>query len=52
VPSCGYRVQDWIDEGSDDIGNNIDNLSVVINNPSAEGLLSGMKTFHIHSPPP
>ena len=51
VPSCGYRAQDRIDEGSDDIGNNIDKLSGLINNPSAEGLLSGAKTFHIHSPP-
>ena len=52
VPSCGYRAQDRIDEGSDNIGNNIDDLSGLINNPSAEGLLSGLKTFHIHSPPP
>ena len=52
VPSCGYRAQDRIDEGSDGIGSNIGDLSRLINNPSAEGLLSGVKTLHIHSPPP
>jgi hypothetical protein len=52
VPSCGHRVQDKIDERIDYIGNNIDNLSFVVNYPSAEGLLNGMKPFHIHSPPP
>ncbi|MCH7981354.1 MAG: HNH endonuclease, partial [Proteobacteria bacterium] len=53
VPSCGYRVQDRIDnDRNDTIGDNIDDLSGLINNPSAEGLLIGVKTFHIHSPPP
>jgi len=50
VPSCGYRAQDVIDDSIDDgigdkIGNNIGELSELINNPSAEGLLSGAKTF-------
>jgi len=48
VPSCGYRAQDMIDEGIDD---GIDELSNVINNHSAEGLLSAVKTFPNHSPP-
>jgi hypothetical protein len=52
VPSCGYRAQDMIDGGIDDIGNAFSELSNVINNPSAEGLLSAVKTFPNHSPPP
>jgi hypothetical protein len=51
VPSCGYRSQDVIDDGIDDTGNTIVELSNVINNPSAEGLLSAVKTFPNHSPP-
>jgi hypothetical protein len=49
VPSCGYRAQDMIDDGID---SNIVELSNVINNPSAEGLLTVVKTFPNHSPPP
>ncbi len=53
VPSCVYRVQDMIDDGiDDDIGNNIGNLSNLINNPSAEGLLTAVKTFPVTSAPP
>ncbi|MEE8244983.1 MAG: hypothetical protein V3R27_08305 [Pseudomonadales bacterium] len=52
VPSCGYRVQDVIDDGIDEIGNNISELSRLINNPSAEGLLSAAETCPKHSPPP
>ncbi len=52
VPSCGYRVQDMIDEGIDDIDDTISDLSNLLNNPSAEGLLSAVKTFRRHSPPP
>jgi hypothetical protein len=48
VPSCGYRTQDMIDDGIDD---GIVELSNVINNPSAEGLLTAVKTFPSHSPP-
>jgi hypothetical protein len=50
VPSCGYRSQDMIDDGIDD-GNTISELSNLINNPSAEGLLSAVKTFPNHPPP-
>ena len=45
VPSCGYRLQDRIDD-------DIFELSDLINNPSAEGLLTAVKTFPTHSPPP
>jgi len=50
VPSCGYRAQDMIDDSIDDgigdkNGNNLDELSRLINNPSAEGLLSAVKTM-------
>ncbi len=50
VPSCGYRAEDMIDDNIDDgigdkIGNGIGELSELINHPSAEGLLSGAKTF-------
>ena len=48
VPSCGYRAQDMIDDGIDD---DIVELSNLINNPSAEGLLTAVKTFPNHSPP-
>ena len=51
VPSCGYRSQDVIDDGIDDTGNTISKLSNLINNPSAEGLLTAVKTFPSHSPP-
>ena len=33
-------------------GNTIGDLSNLINNPSAEGLLTAVKTFPSHSPPP
>ncbi len=49
VPSCGYRVQDMIDEGIDDT---ISDLSKLLNNPSAEGLLTAVKTFPKQSLPP
>ncbi|MCH7979942.1 MAG: DUF222 domain-containing protein [Proteobacteria bacterium] len=52
VPACGYRAQDMIDDSIDNIGNNIDDLSGLIINPSAEGLMTAVKTFHIYSPPP
>jgi hypothetical protein len=48
VPSCGYRAQDMLDDGIDD---GIVELSNLINNPSAEGLLSAVKTLSTHSPP-
>lgn len=48
-PLFSLRAEARIDEGFDDTTGD---LSGLINNPSAEGLLSGMKTFHIHSPPP
>jgi hypothetical protein len=51
VPSCGYRSQDRIDDGIDDIDNAFSELSNLINNPSAEGLLTAVKTFPNHSPP-
>jgi hypothetical protein len=51
VPSCGYRTQDRIDDGIDEIDNNFGKLSNLINNPSAEGILSAVKTFPNHSPP-
>ena len=37
VPSCGYQAQDMMD---DDIGDNISELSSLINNPSAEGSIT------------
>ncbi len=40
-----------IDEGIDDIDNNLCEFSNLINNPSAEGLLTVVKTFPNHSPP-
>jgi Domain of unknown function (DUF222)/HNH endonuclease len=53
VPSCGYRAQDVIDDDiGDGIGNDIGELSKLINNPSAEGFLTAVKTFPGHSPPP
>ena len=53
VPSCGYRMQDTIDNNiDDDISKEISNLSSLLNNPSAEGLLSAVKTLPEHSPPP
>ncbi|MFB3105114.1 MAG: HNH endonuclease signature motif containing protein, partial [Pseudomonadales bacterium] len=48
VPSCGYRAQDTSDDSIDD---NIFDLSNLINNPSAEGLLTAVKTFPAQSPP-
>jgi hypothetical protein len=46
---CGYRAQDMID---DDIGDNFNELSIVINNPSAEGFFTAVKTSVVNSPPP
>ena len=48
APSCGYRAQDVIDDGFDDIDNTISELSCLINNPSAEGLLTAVKTLPNH----
>ena len=45
VPSCGYQAQDMID---DDIGI----LSNAINNPSAEGFYTAVKTSAINVPLP
>jgi hypothetical protein len=42
VPSCGYQPEDMIDDGIDDDSNEFSNL---INNPSAEGLLTTAKRF-------
>jgi hypothetical protein len=50
VPSCGYRVQDMIDDDIGDIDANISELSNVFNNPSAEGLLTGVMPS-LSSPP-
>jgi len=44
VPGCGFRAQDIIDDS-------IYELSNLINNPSAEGLLIAVKTFPNRSPP-
>jgi len=57
VPSCGYQAQDLIDDElgndiSNSIGNTIRKLSKVIKNPSAEVLLTGVKTSSVNSPPP
>ncbi len=49
VPRCGYRAKDMIDDGFD---NNIGELSRLVNNPSAEGLLIAVKTFPVTSLPP
>jgi len=45
VPACGYRVTDTID---DDIGE----ISGLINNPPAGGLLTGVKSFVSEPSPP
>ena len=53
VPSCGYRAQDMVD---DDIGIDIESdlseLSKVINNPSADGFLTSLKSSVDGLPPP
>ncbi len=36
----------------DDFDDNINVLPNLLNNPSAEGLLTAVKTFRNHSPPP
>ncbi len=41
MPSYGYRAQEMVD---DDTGDNIGELSSVINNPSAEGFPAGVNT--------
>ena len=43
VPSSGYQAQDMIDD-------NINELSTVFNNPSAEGFFTGVKTSTIRTP--
>jgi len=45
VPSCGYQAQDMTD---DDIGD----VSELLNNPPAGGLLTDMKSFVSEPPPP
>jgi len=40
-----------IDDGFDDIDNTISELSNLINNPSAEGLLTAVNILPNHSPP-
>jgi len=52
VPSCGYRSQDVIDDGIDDIDDNFGEVSRMLNNPSAEGLLTAGEILPNHSPPP
>ncbi len=52
VPSCGYRAQDMIDDDIDDIDDTISEHSRLLNNPSAEGLLTAVKTFPVTSAPP
>ncbi|MDX1489430.1 MAG: HNH endonuclease signature motif containing protein, partial [Acidiferrobacterales bacterium] len=44
LPNCGYHDRDMID---DDIGD----FSALFNNPSAEGLLSGLEKPSAQSPP-
>ena len=48
VPSCGYRAQDTIDDGIDAA---TEELSSLINYPSAEGLFTGVKSSAVSSPP-
>jgi len=48
VPACGYCVTDTIDDYDDDN----ENLSGLINNPPAGGLLTGVKTFVSEPAPP
>jgi hypothetical protein len=48
VPSCGYQGQDMID---DDIGDDFNELSNVINNPSAEGFIAAVRTSVVNSSP-
>jgi hypothetical protein len=45
VPTCGYRSKDMLDGAAGDV-------SELLNNPPAEGLLSGMKTFVSEPPSP
>ncbi len=45
VPACGYSTKDTIDDDDE-------NLSDLINNPPAGGLLTGMKTFVSEPSPP
>ncbi|MCH8100658.1 MAG: DUF222 domain-containing protein [Proteobacteria bacterium] len=45
VPNCGYHAQDMMD---DDVGD----LSELLNNPPAGGLLTDMKSFVSEPPPP
>ncbi len=53
VPSCGYRAQDMLDEGiDDDFDDTISELSKLLNNPSAEGLLTAVKNSPVSSAPP
>jgi len=51
VPSCGYRAQDMIDDEIGNINDTIGELSTVFNNPSAEGLLTGVRSSVSSSPP-
>ena len=45
VPNCGYRMQDMIDDG-------IDDFSGLLNNPSAEGLLTDLDNFAVGASSP
>jgi hypothetical protein len=49
VPNHGYSAQDMID---DDIGNDNDELSELLNNPPAGGLLTGSEKLVSEPPPP
>ncbi len=45
VPACGYRIQDTMDDGIGDV-------SELINNPPAGGLVPGTDNFVSEPPPP
>jgi hypothetical protein len=49
VPICGYSAQDIID---DDIGNDNDELSELLKNPPAGGLLTGLEKLVSEPQPP
>jgi len=48
VPSCGYNSRDMIDG---DIDEATGEISTLINNPSAEGFFTGVKSSAVCSPP-
>ena len=52
VPHCGYQVQDMIDDDIDhDVDHDTGEFSRAINNPSAEGFCTALKTFTTMSSP-